>query len=722
MKKQQPMHLGKTSSPCSYLSTLRRTSAAILLAVFGVSSALAEVVYVTARPTPCTVTAECPGPNTDGTYSEEFPGLGDFGAAGTASGHPQTTVARTYIGSPEITDTNYGVILTPTLGTPGGVYQIDYNFNSVAGNTSTNVIMSVACTAGGTLSFSETDKFQRQYGNPANQWQFMGYLTNNPGSVTPTIEFRYKSGRVSGAGAGAAGNRLLFDCWRFTLVEPCLQVPVVNVIGPLGASLNEVVVSGVDADATAVTVYQNSGAGMVQIGVKSSGVTAGNNTVTVSGLIQGAQVVATQTINGQQGCVPPQGPIVGGGANPPIRIALTIRETTNLTATIGAPGNLASPNLHFLGATTVSPASSGGAPVDAAIFYPSNGWQTVTISRGSKFVGNPTSVSGIATVDGGYSPNDSVSVQIYAIRVVPETGVTVYSRVPAESTAVTSNDVFGVEWTWAAVPDAEGYKLLRNVNGAGYNEGTEMWSTGPSFTDMGNMWFYGTTVTPTSSQTGASVQWNPTVGNVNTLPGRWGALESINFAIADTDNTGPFDIYIDNIQNGSTVFQTLEAAPANTLAYGFWQPGFSGTTAGHLLAGSSTVVANNAAYQGTKSLRIRFQWSGLTPTRWLRLTTSAGAIPVVNPFVDLDEPITFQMLMQPVGAPLPPPPPPPTISATLVNGQVVLNWEGGHRLQTAVDVSGTYTEVPQSLGPPNTFLGPWTNSFTEPTRFFRLLD
>ncbi len=58
-----------------------------------------------------------------------------------------------------------------------------------------------------------------------------------------------------------------------------------------------------------------------------------------------------------------------------------------------------------------------------------------------------------------------------------------------------------------------------------------------------------------------------------------------------------------------------------------------------------------------------------------------------------------------------------------------LNWVGGHRLQTAVDVSGTYTNVPQVLSP-NTytnitlgaFLAPWTNRFTEPTRFFRLAD
>jgi hypothetical protein len=54
----------------------------------------------------------------------------------------------------------------------------------------------------------------------------------------------------------------------------------------------------------------------------------------------------------------------------------------------------------------------------------------------------------------------------------------------------------------------------------------------------------------------------------------------------------------------------------------------------------------------------------------------------------------------------------------------VLNWVGGHRLQTTTDAAGTYTNVPQVIVWPNTntFLGPFTNTFTEPARFFRLVD
>ena len=134
--------------------------------------AFADVVYVSSSPQGgCTVTANCPGSNTDGTYTEVSFNVGDFGARGTALGRPSLRPApRGYISSTALTNTDVGVVgmdLTPTFAVPGGVYQIDYNFSSTAGNTSTNVIMS-AVASGGTLSFTATDKFQRQYGNPSS--------------------------------------------------------------------------------------------------------------------------------------------------------------------------------------------------------------------------------------------------------------------------------------------------------------------------------------------------------------------------------------------------------------------------------------------------------------------------------------------------------------------------------------------------------------------------
>jgi len=164
---------------------------------------------------------------------------------------------------------------------------------------------------------------------------------------------------------------------------------------------------------------------------------------------------------------------------------------------------------------------------------------------------------------------------------------------------------------------------LRNLNQGGFLEGADVAGTN-FFSDLNNAWLAGTVVTPTLTQTNPSIQWNPSVGNQNNLPGQWGTLESINFVIDDLTDTGPFNLYLDNLQNGTTVFQTFEAAPANTTDYGFRAPGFSGTTSGNILpAPNQATVANRAADGGTKSLRVEFQWNGVTASKWLRLTTPA---------------------------------------------------------------------------------------------------
>jgi hypothetical protein len=206
--------------------------------------------------------------------------------------------------------------------------------------------------------------------------------------------------------------------------------------------------------------------------------------------------------------------------------------------------------------------------VDAAIVYPSNDWQTLTFSAGRQFVGNASNAVGAVAGPGPYAANDSVAIRVYAYRTVPENSIQIFSRVPAQSAAVTSNDVFAVNWTWDAVPGAEGYRLLRNYNSGGYNDYVDVIGA-TSYNDNAPVWQSGNTVTPSFTQLGSSIQWNPSVGNPNNIATPWGTLESINFAISDTNNTGPFDVFIDNIQNGSTVFQTFEEAVAGRSDYGF---------------------------------------------------------------------------------------------------------------------------------------------------------
>ncbi len=419
---------------------------------------------------------------------------------------------------------------------------------------------------------------------------------------------------------------------------------------------------------------------------------------------------------------PTAGTLVGGGANPTVRVALSIKETTS-TGPVGAPGVNTSANIHFLGAST----TSGGAPTDSMILYPSNGWQTVTISAGRTKIANATNVLGtvLAPTDGNYYGGTWTSaIKVYPFKTVNST--TVYSVDGAQSATFTSNDVFVVKWTWDAVAGAEGYRLLMDLNGAGYNSSVDV--TTNEYLDTFVAWGGVAPVTPTSYQAGPSIIWNGTPAGATVIPTQWGILEALAFSIADPSDSGPYDLYIDNIQNGSTVFQTFETAPAGTTDYAFRVPSFSGTTSGNLLATPNVgQVVNNVTNvdSGNKAFRVRFQWQATTANKWLRLTTSG----VNNPQLNLDEPISFRLLMQPTGATVPPAPPAPTLSAQVVAGQTVLNWTGGHRLQTSVDVPGTYTNVPQGKTTSNwtniwngNFLSPWTNNYTEPTRFFRLMD
>ena len=121
--------------------------------------------------------------------------------------------------------------------------------------------------------------------------------------------------------------------------------------------------------------------------------------------------------------------------------------------------------------------------------------------------------------------------------------------------------------------------------------------------------------------------------------------------------------------------------------------------------------------------------------RYTQLFVSLIALLIGSPFilgVEMQFPlvsITFRLLMQPANATLPAAPAAPTLTITPVGTNKVLNWTGGHRLQTAVNVTGTYTNVPQTLSANvwtnisrGGFLSPWTNNYAEPTRFFRLLD
>jgi hypothetical protein len=304
---------------------------------------------------------------------------------------------------------------------------------------------------------------------------------------------------------------------------------------------------------------------------------------------------------------------VGRGANPSVRIALSIRETSG-AGPVGTTGDASSQIIHFLGATQVS----SQAPIDAPVFYPSNTWQTVSFQYGSATVGDTANVLGFVSPGAGYAANDYVDIAVYPYKTV--NGSTVYSPDAIYSAwtvgYLTSNDVYQVQWTWDAVPGATGYRLVRQYNFAGYNDYRDV--TNNSYTDANTGWIVGPpTVTPTTIAITPSIQWNPSVGNSNNIATPWGILDAIAFEI-DGRDTGPFDLYIDNIKNGTTVFQTFEDASSGTSGYFFRQPSFAGSTSGNILSDPNvSAVSNLAADTGTNSLHVRFLWNGTNNMFWL---------------------------------------------------------------------------------------------------------
>src|SRR5215475_3297677 len=133
---------------------------------------------------------------------------------------------------------------------PGATWIIEVTVPT--SNSSADLLMAVSST-NGTLSVSQTDAFQSA--NGANKWGFVGYITNNPGQLHPTVLFTYLSG---------SNLRSYADCIRFTKVENCIATAPVSTSGPYAAGTTNVTVTGV-TNATAITVYQKVGTGAANV-------------------------------------------------------------------------------------------------------------------------------------------------------------------------------------------------------------------------------------------------------------------------------------------------------------------------------------------------------------------------------------------------------------------------------------------------------------------------
>ena len=543
--------------------SLRKLGAVLLLASMGTAPSFADTVYVSGCVSNCVSTTSCgsgENPNTNPdtgnpVYTDNgLSGYTSAKASGAAVADKPVTPGSRYFSTAFTNSSNptYGIAVNPSVAVPGAVYRVDHTFSAAAGNISTTVIVGVTNTAGCTLSWTNTTLFQSAAGN--STWQTLGYLTNNPGSSDPQLTFYWVSGTVD---AGLQ-MRMEIDTFRFVLNQPCLTVASPSVTGPLATNTPYVTVTGVATNATKVTVYQNSGSGMTSIGTTNLTNPGATVVVHVAGLVAGAQVGVTQTLGGQESCVPAAGTLVGIGPNSSLGVALSIRGNPNLTGPVWTTGGGTNSNVYFLGASTLQ---SGGAPADAMIVSPSNNWQTITLQRG---------------------------------------------------------------------PDS-----LNPIN-------------------------------PT-------VLWNN--GNAATadLEGDYGALDGIAFVC--NGDPGYYDIYIDDIANGTNgVLENFEGDTQGT-TFGFSQPSFSGTTSGFLQgAPNSSVISGNAATSGTNSTRVQWQFISNATNQWLRLVHS-GNSGLANPQVNLNEPISFKLLLLGPGQALPALPPAP-VRITGISG-TSLGYVGG---------------------------------------------
>lgn len=489
-------------------------------------SATAETIIIEARVPGGGVTPNPPYQEIQGNWANS-------GSHTTAAGTTQVTptIGSRFASSPT---TPPILRLNPTLQ-PNTTYRL--SIAHILANSSPNLVVGITYE-GCTGTATSTTAFNSA---PANVWEEVTDITMGDGSIPPAIIFTYQSGTLAGT-----GGRWYSDAFKFQndtcIFSTVRELSTVN--GPLAEGQNYIDVPGITNTATAVTVYANG----VQIGQKTSDVTAGVNRITTSPLVKGQMITATQSDpNGIECCRPVSGQFVGSGPNPPINIAVTIRQTNLTDSAIGVNGGAPGSFLKFIGATNV--AGTLLAPLGAKLFHPSNGWQTVTFQRG----------------DDPANPIDPT-------------------------------------YNW-------------NVADPTFN---------------------------------------------NQLAYNFGVFDAIVFTAPH--DTGPFAIYIDEFRNGDTLVQGFEGAALGQNGSTFTQPSFSGTTSGFLLSQAPgtinpniAMVTNNASDGGAHSLYVTWQFNTTNIPSCLRLpavATSTGSTP--NPIVDLRLPISFRMLILPVGQTPPP--------------------------------------------------------------------
>ena len=197
----------------------------------------------------------------------------------------------------------------------------------------------------------------------------------------------------------------------------------------------------------------------------------------------------------------------------------------------------------------------------------------------------------------------------------------------------------------------------------------------------------GITIYPSNNWQSVTIGTNVTHGNVWSDQGygsgdpwssgrpAWGAIDSFAFNMSDT-NSGPYEVYIDNFYNGSTLIHDWEdaiadgaltnTAPGLFSAFvneGSTSPSLTGTTSPLAVCDVATLTNGlNSAYyvrgtnalSGTNSQYVKWQWNTINTSgsTWLRKLANASGVALWTsyPQVNLGLPIHFDILLAPLGA------------------------------------------------------------------------
>ena len=123
------------------------------------------------------------------------------------------------------------------------------------------------------------------------------------------------------------------------------------------------------------------------------------------------------------------------------------------------------------------------------------------------------------------------------------------------------------------------------------------------------------------------------------LTGTKGTLEHIRIR-----NAGGIDqaitVWVDDVTNTEATGNSVNFGDFENFVAGdevmFQEPGFSGSTSGNIVTGSSAGVDDTMAATGNNSYRADFTFVDGDPTRWVRWTTF-GANNLLNPAIDFSQ-------------------------------------------------------------------------------------